>query len=79
MKAVEATQALSLEAIDRQPDLDDVGAQLGGGDTVDELIDECVSSLAQAGSGVRECACFHAHILPNICSSTASTGPNTDI
>ena len=79
MKAVQATQALGLELIDREPDLDDVGAQFGGRDTVDGLIDECVGSLTQAllvsVNGVR----FHAHILPNICSLTASAGPNTDI
>jgi hypothetical protein len=70
VKAVEATQALSLQSIDSQSDLDDVGAQLGCGDTVDGLIHECVGSVAQAGSGVCECVRFHAHILPNICSLT---------
>ena len=79
MKAVQATQALSLQSIDREPDLDDVGAQFGRRDTVDGLIDECVSSVTQTRSRVRECVRCHAYILPNICSLTASAGPNTDI
>jgi hypothetical protein len=79
MKAVEATQALSLKAIDREPDLDDVGAQLGRGDTVDRLIDECVDAIAEAPYYIRDDVRFHAHILPNICSLTVSTGPNRDI
>jgi hypothetical protein len=55
-------------SIDREPDLDDVGAQLGRGDTVDRLIDECVDAIAEAPYYIRDDVRFHAHILPNICS-----------
>ncbi len=76
---MQATQAVGLESIDGETHLDDVGAQFGGRDTVDGLIHECVDSITEALSGIRDGARFHAHILPNICSLTATTGPHTDI
>jgi hypothetical protein len=79
MEAMQATQAVCLELIDGETHLDDVSAQFRGRDTVDGLIDECVDTITKALSGIWDGARFHAHILPNICSLTATTGPNTDI
>jgi hypothetical protein len=79
MKAVKATQALSLQSIDRQPDLDDVGTQLGRRDTVDGLIDECVDTIAEAPYRIRDDMRCHAHILPNICSPPPLRSTRTNL
>ena len=76
MKAVDAPDPLSLEPIDGQADLDDVGTQLGGRDAVDQLADERIDVITHALSRIRRDERFHADILPNICSPPY--GPNTD-
>jgi hypothetical protein len=56
MKAVQATDELCFESIDRPPDIDQVRAQGVCRETVDGLVDECIDSLIHTVScmGYRE-------------------------
>jgi len=69
MEAMQATERLGLEPIDRPPDVDHVLTQRVCGEPVDGFTDKRIDRLLQTASRIRDGERFHAHILPNICSS----------
>jgi hypothetical protein len=59
MKAVQATDELCFESIDRPPDIDQVRAQGACREIVDGLVDECIDSLIHTVSRIRYRERFH--------------------
>jgi hypothetical protein len=76
VKAIQATDQLCFEAIDRPVEVDHVVAQFMCRESVDRLTDECIDSLIQTLPHIGDGERFHAHILPNLCSP--SYGHSTD-
>ena len=76
MEAVHAPEPLSLEPIDGQADLDDVGTHSDDVKPSMDSADERIDVVTQALSHIRHDERFHAHHLPNICSPPY--GSNTD-
>jgi hypothetical protein len=70
---VQAADELSFESIDRATNVDQIGAQLVRRDSVDGLADECIDILTETLFDSRHRERFHAHILPNICSTRPRT------
>ena len=68
MEAMQATDELGFEPIDRPPDIDQVRTQGVRRDTVDGLVDERIDSILNTVSRIRHRERFHAPIVPNTCS-----------